>query len=1098
MKRTTVAVLIIAVLLAVIAPSLSWFARLIDMDPVTVSGTTEAGSYFESGDGSEASPYIISQPVHLYNLAWLQYIGYFNLGPINNGRVQSCFKLKNDIDMEGLEIPPIGTTQYPFLGNFDGDGKLISNFTTGNARTLFSRMPSNARFEVDGLLSEYRGESTEVGAVIGFFGVIGNYRGVADAITESEGFDESLNEAKNTGIYNYTLVNSSNATLVGLVGGYVNARLQGMMINKCTITVEDGARSITDITASLSDHTLIGYATSAHANDITVYTPDLGSFEDINNVSGFKPGWGESISMDKLYETLSSSFADGGNATSITYRQTSIDGGAYEASRHEFVLHEPNDYFSAVYSTGHDRYNPYFCLAGGYMDTVITYDRENIEKKEGRYISYNGNYLTVTGTPGNYSVTNSTSEGAATVWVFDEVAGLIYTFVNNYTVYLNQNNENLSIDDMPTSSWAIGTNNNAITADGFYRLRYNSGVWKAGLAANKELAQFTGTYTPDPEDENPDDSNPFIIKKYTSILTEVMHYEDTTENRTNSTYIPLQMGTGYMPANDAEGVELYGHNSGYITGGLYSALKGQGTLDDTNHNGDVRVGRYSTQNISSNTQEPYVYTIDKSTGTFIQIPTDISSEIYNYSYLENLEKYEKAVVQYNEYFDTSENASGYLYGLHFMSGNIATDRITVPKAIINGEEYENYELPADCIDFTVQDTGFINFFAGTYYTANNCFFSLNRVERDSDGGIASVKEIVKIYDPSGKMRGGYIYEYSDGTYEKYQAGKFVPASAPSADISVAFDLSWITASDEVEGWIPNTHDPDNPPPPEDLRGYGYYFEIPVDAGEFALGSVNGDNKYGAYLLYLDIGSVPQEMPDLVNRVTVEEVITEDSALTADGVGIMDGNAYASSDSASISLKIPTGFGTSLEIERSENTVTLGGDSASVLLNSVDAPLTVVGKSFTKTSITTKRVTIIDDNQTQNTLIIAVLTFRDANANGVVDDGEVTILDADGNSLAEAVSLTSSGTVSSFTLSSKPSGDEIDWSDITEVSPPAIVLSTSDGTVPASVYDYDTKTYTLTSESPVTVKEFELTDGTVEHIVINGVEITDAHIGETIP
>ena len=34
--------------------------------------------YFESGNGSKDNPYIISQPVHLYNLAWLQDLGYFD------------------------------------------------------------------------------------------------------------------------------------------------------------------------------------------------------------------------------------------------------------------------------------------------------------------------------------------------------------------------------------------------------------------------------------------------------------------------------------------------------------------------------------------------------------------------------------------------------------------------------------------------------------------------------------------------------------------------------------------------------------------------------------------------------------------------------------------------------------------------------------------------------------------------------------------------------------------------------------------------------------------------------------------------------------
>ena len=90
--------------------------------------------YFESGDGSPADPYLISSPVHLYNLAWLQYLGYFNKNSaLTNGRAQSYFKLKNDLVMTGVAIPPIGTAEYPFLGHFDGNGCVVSSLTVSNA-----------------------------------------------------------------------------------------------------------------------------------------------------------------------------------------------------------------------------------------------------------------------------------------------------------------------------------------------------------------------------------------------------------------------------------------------------------------------------------------------------------------------------------------------------------------------------------------------------------------------------------------------------------------------------------------------------------------------------------------------------------------------------------------------------------------------------------------------------------------------------------------------------------------------------------------------------------------------------------------------------
>ena len=122
--------------------SFSWFIRPFNFTmPGDIGGSTEV-SYFESGDGSSEKPYVISSPVHLYNLAWLQYLGYFNLGDnINNGLAQSYFVLKNDIDMDGIAIPPIGTEEYPFLGNFNGQGYTIANCVTANSNQLQSALP---------------------------------------------------------------------------------------------------------------------------------------------------------------------------------------------------------------------------------------------------------------------------------------------------------------------------------------------------------------------------------------------------------------------------------------------------------------------------------------------------------------------------------------------------------------------------------------------------------------------------------------------------------------------------------------------------------------------------------------------------------------------------------------------------------------------------------------------------------------------------------------------------------------------------------------------------------------------------------------------
>lgn len=73
---------------------------------------------FESGDGTQASPYIISTAAHLVNASQL----------ISRGNANTFFELKNDIDLAGIEWTPIGSTLRPYSGTFDGKGFCIENF----------------------------------------------------------------------------------------------------------------------------------------------------------------------------------------------------------------------------------------------------------------------------------------------------------------------------------------------------------------------------------------------------------------------------------------------------------------------------------------------------------------------------------------------------------------------------------------------------------------------------------------------------------------------------------------------------------------------------------------------------------------------------------------------------------------------------------------------------------------------------------------------------------------------------------------------------------------------------------------------------------
>lgn len=162
--------------------SMAWYQSLNKASINGEQGYT-ASAYFAGGDGSSASPYVINQPIHLYNLAWLQYLGYFNQTK-DGAYKQTYFVLGADLNMSTSTInwtlPPIGTTDNPFIGNFDGGGYTISNLVVDN--TLgdghITRKPS--------IISSITGVN-----IVGTFGVIGNYN-----LSSSFTYDSATNAIK--------------------------------------------------------------------------------------------------------------------------------------------------------------------------------------------------------------------------------------------------------------------------------------------------------------------------------------------------------------------------------------------------------------------------------------------------------------------------------------------------------------------------------------------------------------------------------------------------------------------------------------------------------------------------------------------------------------------------------------------------------------------------------------------------------------------------------------------------------------------------------------------------------------------------------------
>ncbi|MCM1439039.1 MAG: Ig-like domain-containing protein [Roseburia sp.] len=202
-KTYKVISLIVALLVAVLMTVGYVFAWLIDrrQSELKISGTS-AGAYFDSGDGSAETPFVIANPTHMHNLAVLQNMGRF---VDRNGNPQKYyFTIKESvaaIDMSGRYIPPIGNDEYPFIGDFNGKGKTIANLqVTTNKEDLKDEYPRHAD-------SDY-----EFSQAVGLFGMTGGDSNIHNVILENPSVTVSATD---------TRYSSTANAAVGLAVGYV-------------------------------------------------------------------------------------------------------------------------------------------------------------------------------------------------------------------------------------------------------------------------------------------------------------------------------------------------------------------------------------------------------------------------------------------------------------------------------------------------------------------------------------------------------------------------------------------------------------------------------------------------------------------------------------------------------------------------------------------------------------------------------------------------------------------------------------------------------------------------------------------------------------
>lgn len=442
----------------------AWLFQQKEADLSRIDGNiTALVQYFDAGKGTADEPYIIATPDQLYNFAWLQYLGYFNVESEETaGEYETVYFKLGDrapdgvttalygsgylrdtdnnttgdtLDLSGYTLPPIGNTLYPFIGNFDGNGKTITHLTVSGKWAELSNKPANAR------------EAEDMAQIVGFFGVVGVYEGSAEYT-----YDTAANRIDRVELTDLTVkTDNSKGALVGFAAGYVNGTLSGVTLsgeNKISST----SPALSELTANLSDYSLVGYATEPYVSTLKAteikQDAEVNYYELENTGSG--NAWGGSIPMSDLYTRLLGIY----DASSVSYpyisKQTiDPDGtvrneyGTYTPSTNNQIFRSSTDSFGS-YTFSHYENNgtisqntkDYLYLDGRReLETTATLTTvESTERTQGYKLLSNGYYLNLDKTKAN-AIAAGTNEATATSWVLDKENRYLCTTDENGTYY---------------------------------------------------------------------------------------------------------------------------------------------------------------------------------------------------------------------------------------------------------------------------------------------------------------------------------------------------------------------------------------------------------------------------------------------------------------------------------------------------------------------------------------------------------------------------------------------------------------------------------------------------------------------------------------
>lgn len=451
---------IIAISITTIASVFAWYVSSVGIiQDLSDKKLAANASYYESGTGTESDPYIISNARHLYNLAWLQDLGYYD------DKIY-YFKLKNDIDMSNLKlgtassaspIPAIGIDKHPFVGVFDGEGYTISNlYVASNFASSNCITPSRI------ILQEHNDDTfntTTNNIVSNYNGLFGVIKKFSDSSTS-----ESTSESKVT---NFTIakakIESSQNTLVGYICGYVNSNLSKVGVANSNLTLASGVTHYSNY--PVSKYGLVGDYNEATSGGI-----------EWSNKPGQNDDWGGSIDISSLskrvtYITNNSTLKSGSASSYPTYTSSDFGTSFYQSpSQYQWDYSTKNAGQYCALEAG-----TYLPLNVNTSNITESYYSEN--KKED-ILNTNTGYIVGYGSGGNAGprvtnkLTNSSSSGIKysiatqanssdstdrnTVFSQSNIALFYYDTINKTTNrILDDNNASTTFNSKPSNTSTV-------------------------------------------------------------------------------------------------------------------------------------------------------------------------------------------------------------------------------------------------------------------------------------------------------------------------------------------------------------------------------------------------------------------------------------------------------------------------------------------------------------------------------------------------------------------------------------------------------------------------------------------------------------------